>query len=80
MDIKSYKINEVNVVVKTVLTKSEAIALCKKGKHKVRKEFLKHHAASLMKIDDIRKVVQDDHIDFPSIDIDISTMTEEINT
>lgn len=65
MFIKSFKINEVNINTKLLLSKSEAIAVCTKGKHKVRKALLQHIAKSLMEVEDVSKVVGDNHIQFP---------------
>jgi hypothetical protein len=79
MDVKSFKINEVNVSLKILLTKSEAIGICKKGYHKARKEFLKKIAANLLKIDEIQKEVGDDHIPMPMPTLNISQMYKEMN-
>lgn len=65
MYIKSFKINEVNINVKLLFTKSEAIAICKKDKNEVREVFLQHLAEKLMEIEDVSKIVGDDHIPFP---------------
>ena len=57
MDIKSFKLNELNTLSKVLLTKSEAIGLCKRGNHKVRKIFLKQLVGKLLEIEDVRKMV-----------------------
>ena len=77
MDTKAFKISDVNIMSRIVLTRAEAIAICKKGEHKVRKEFLKRIAAKLMEIDEVGSIVQDDHIPLPSIEVDFSKMSEE---
>lgn len=81
MYIKAFKINEVNINVKLLFTKSEAIALCKKGKHKVRKVMLQHLAEKLMEIPDISNVVGDDHIKYAKKEqINIPTKEELLGT
>lgn len=80
MHIKAFKINEVNINVKLLLTKSESIAVCKKGKHRVRKALLQHIAEQLMSIPDISKNVGDDHIKFPDkIQIEQSSNAPMVN-
>ena len=69
MYIKAFKANEVNINVKLLLTKSESIAICTKGKNKVRKALLQHIAQKLMDIEDVSKVVGDNHIPFPKNDL-----------
>ena len=78
MYIKAFKINEVNINLKLLLTKSEAIAVCKRGKHKVRKELLKHIAEQLMDLPDINTNVLEDHIAYPNKVI-VNKITSEVS-
>ena len=78
MHVKTFKTNEVSIVSKIVLTKSEAIALCKRGKQTVRKEFLKRVVEKLLEIDDVGKnVSEEERISPPIYKIDFTKMHEE---
>lgn len=77
MYIKAFKINEVNINVKLLLTKSEAIKVSKKGNHNVRKVLLQHIAGQLMTIPDVSDMVGDDHIKYPDPFPPIQPPTEE---
>lgn len=60
MNIKSFKINDLNTLTKITLTKSEAIAVCSPKKYGVKKALLRQLVNKLMEIDDINKVVNSD--------------------
>lgn len=79
MNAKSFKINEVNTMTRLLLTKSEAIGLCKKGNHKARKIFIKRIIDSLLTIPEVGDVVGDDLLKINQIPDTISlNMTAEI--
>ena len=62
MDIKSFKLNDINIMSKIVLTKSEAIGLCSKNYSRVKKGLLKGLINELMKIPEIDSVVQNNNV------------------
>lgn len=62
MDIKSFKLNDINIMSKIVLTKSEAIGLCSKNYSKVKKGVLKGLIAALMQIPEVDLIVQNNNV------------------
>lgn len=62
MDIKSFKLNDINVMSKIILTKSEAIGLCSKNFSKVKKGVLKRLIEELMSIPEIDIAVQKNNV------------------
>lgn len=62
MDIKSFKLNDVNVMSKVILTKSEAIGLCSKNFSKVKKGVLERLIKELMTIPEIDQAVQNNNV------------------
>ena len=67
MNIKSFKINELNTLSRILLTKSEAIGLCKKSNHKARKVFLRQLIGKLLEIDDVKNGVGSETVLSPTI-------------
>ena len=62
MDIKSFKLNDINVMSKIVLTKSEAIGLCSKNFSKVKRSLLERLINELMTIPEIDQAVQNNNV------------------
>ena len=67
MNIKSFKINDLNTQTKVLLTKSEAIGLCKRGNHAARKVFLRQFVEKLLEIEEIKTAVAGNSIVDPLI-------------
>lgn len=62
MDIKSFKLNDINIMSKIILTKSEAIGICSKNYSKVKKGVLKGLINGLMNIPEINIAVQNNNV------------------
>lgn len=58
MNIKSFKINDLNTLSKITLTKSEAIAVCSPKNYGVKKALLRQLINKLIEIDDIKNNVE----------------------
>ena len=54
MNIRSFKLNELNIMSKIILTKAEAIGLCKRSNWHVRRAFMKHLVEVLSAIEGIK--------------------------
>ena len=67
MNIKSFKINDLNTQTKILLTKSEAIGLCKRGNHNARKVFLRQLVEKLLEIKEVKTAVAGNSIIDPII-------------